>query len=493
MNKIKRILKRFLLWIGAAALMILVTACGQKQADTTAMRLDTVQMVETAAGDTSAETADTLRERLDAPDVYAYEAADGVVTLTANAPVSIPDVESVPMVKTSGADFTQEQIDVLLLLLWEDDAMWNNDQPLTKSKIEQQITSIECSLQTNADYQDEREYYETVRLPELREMLKTAPEEVGSVRSDGKLVTESILDGTTDKVAASVTGLSVSGDTGRYFWVRNNADNTSVLENTRNGRLSIQRWAKLVYRSARDGIAYFGINTMFSGIEVTPDDRSMRTIDGIGAKQSPAQAASAAEDFLSKLGEDLSICDMYLMNSDGRAVYMMRCVRNIQGVPCIMMEGESAAIYVDSEDEELPDAVWAYETVTLFVDESGVCQLEWASPHRTGETLVEDCKLLPFPDIADVCSNMLPLLFHEDWGHIENMTSATVEIDRVEFGMLRVVENQSVGGGLMIPVWAFYGKRGFIAENQEMQNRVSQRLLIVNAVDGSVVDPDKGL
>jgi hypothetical protein len=86
-------------------------------------------------------------------------------------------------------------------------------------------------------------------------MLKTAPEEVGPVRSDGTLTTESILDGTTDKVVATVTGLSISGDTGRYFWMRNNKDNTGVLENTRNGRLRVQRWAQLLYQSTQDGIA----------------------------------------------------------------------------------------------------------------------------------------------------------------------------------------------------------------------------------------------
>jgi hypothetical protein len=232
---------------------------------------------------------------------------------------------------------------------------------------------------------------------------------------------------------------------------------------------------------------------MFTGAEVAPGDQAVPALDGIKTERSPAQAAAVAAEFFSNLGETISIYDMYLLNDDGQGVYALRCVRSIQGVPCIMMEGESAAIYVDSEDEELPDAVWAYETITLFVDETGVCQLQWESPHRTGETLVEDCSLLPFSDVADVCSNMLPLVFYEEWGHIENMTRATIEIDRVEFGMLRVVENQSIDGGLMVPVWAFYGKRGFTAENQEMQNRYSQRLLIVNAIDGSVIDPDKGL
>lgn len=492
MNKIRRIWKRFFLWIGAATLMILVTACEQKSSNTTSMRLDTVQMVETAADGRSTQDA-TLRERVGAPEIYTYEATDGVVVLTANAPVSIPDVESVAVTKTSGADFTQKQVDTLLSLLWQGDTMWNNDQPLTKSQIEQQIASIEYNLQTKADYQDEREYFETICLPALLERLKSAPEESGPVRSDGTLTVESILDGTTDKVVATLTGLSISGDTGRYFWVRNNTDNTTVLEGTRNGRISIRRWAKLLYQSSQDGIAYFGISTMFSGSEVVPDDQTVQEIDGINAGLSPAQAAAVAKEFFSDFGEDISIYDMYIVNDDGQAVYMMRCVRDIQGVPCIIMEGESAALYIDSDNEELPDAVWAYETITIFVDESGVCQLEWASPHCPGEILVEDCALLPFSEIADVCTNMLPLLFDEHWGHIENMTSATIKIDKIEFGMLRVVENQSIDGGLMIPVWAFYGKTGFYAESQEMQNRSSQCLLIINAIDGSIIDPDEGV
>ncbi|HRX58912.1 MAG TPA: DUF6034 family protein [Eubacteriales bacterium] len=492
METAKRFLKRTLFCGAALVMAAFAAACGRADPQKDAMRQDTVQMVETA--NQSPETAgETLRGRVDAPETFTYEAADGLVTLSANADVSVPDVARVPVVRVGGADFSQEQIDALLSLLWQGDAMWDNEQPLTKAEVMQQIASIETNLETNPEYQDERTYFETVRLPELRAMLKTAPEETGRVSSDGKLTTESILDGTADKVVARVTKLSISGDTGRYFNVYNNADNTSVLENTRNGRLRVQKWAHLSYRSTQDGIAYFGLHTMFSGCAVSAGDQTVPAIGGVHAALSPAQAAAQAEAFFEKLGEDVSIYDMYLMNDDGQAVYVLRCVRDIQGVPCIITEGESAALYTNSDDEELPDAVWAYETITLFVDGQGVCQLDWASPHAVGETLVEDCSLLPFSDAADVCTSMLPILFDEEWGHIEDITSVQIEISRVEFGMLRVVENQSVDGGLMIPVWAFYGTETFESTSLGTKGGKFKRLMIVNAIDGSVVDPGAGV
>lgn len=371
--------------------------------------------------------------------------------------------------------------------------MWDNNPPLTKAQITEQIASIEHNLETQPDYQDEREYYETIRLPELRGMRNTAPETTDPVRSDGQLAAEQILDGRTEKVVASVTRLSVHGTSGEYFSVQNNPDNQIVLENTRNGRLDVQKWATLDYQLSVAATRFDSVRTTFSGTKVSPDDQTRPATENGSLSQTPAQAAKTAEDFFRSLGEDISIYDMYLFG--GKGVYIVRCVRNVQGIPCILMDGESTMLYTQSADEEVPDAVWAGETITLALSESGILQFDWDSPHRTGETLVEDCSLLPFSDIMEVCTRMLPLVFDEQWGHIEDMTSAMISIDRIEFGMMRIIKNQSIDEGLMIPVWAFYGSEPFESASHGRQNastKQPKRLLAINAIDGTVVDPQSG-
>lgn len=477
-----------------AGTILSLFGCGQvsKGTDTSPIQLDTAQMMQTAAAESPAQQTQTLCERLDAPESYQYEARQGVVSLSIDAPVLMPAIAAVSVVRTTGVDFSQEQVDKVLALLWGKDAMWDNNPPLTKAQIEEQIASIEQNLETLPDYQDEREYFETIRLPELREMLKTAPETVSPVSSDGKLTQQEILDAKTDKVAARMMQLSVHGEDRQYFSVSNNKDNTAVLEHTRNGRLRVSKWAQLRYQRDQNHGVYLTQMILPTAFSVSPDDTAIPQMPNTTIVQSPADAAGIARRFLAALGEDVSIRDQFVFDDAGQDVYLIRCVRNVQGSPVILMDGESTALYWDSDDEEKPDAVWANETITLVVNSQGILQFDWESPHQLGKTLVEDCTLLPFAAVTEVAEKMLPLLFDEHWGHIEDMTSANIQITQIEFGMMRIVKNQSIDEGLMVPVWAFYGAESFASptvEKQTKPNRQPRRLLAINAIDGTVVDP----
>ena len=472
---------------------LLFFGCGQvsKGADMSLIQLDTAQMMQTAAAETPEEKSITLRERLDAPERSQYEAKQGIMTLSIDAPVLVPDATMVPVVQTRGVDFSQGQVDQALSLLWGDDSMWDNNPPLTKTQIAEQIASIEQNLETLPDYQDEREYFETIRLPELRERLQTAPETVSSMPSDGELTQQEILDAKTDKVAARMMQLSVHGESGQSFSVSNNRDNTVVLEHTRNGRLRVSKCAQMRYQRDQNHGAYLTQMLLPTAFSVSPDDTAIPQMTNTTIAQSPADAAAIARQFFMEMREDISIRDQFVFDDAGQGVYLLRCVRNVRGIPVILMDGESTALYWNSNDEEKPDAVWANETITLLVNQAGILQLDWDSPHQIGDTMVEDCTILPFPQVMQVAEKMLPLLFDEKWGHTEDMTSANIQITRIEFGMMRIIKNQSIDEGLMVPVWAFYGEESFASPTAEKQSKPTRqpiRLLTINAIDGTIID-----
>lgn len=483
------------LWAMLAIIaLLLLTGCAAQSRGTepSPIQLDTAQMVETAAAETPIQNSSTRRERLDAPETCQYEEQNGIVTLSIDAAVLVPEAAMVPVVRIGGVDFSQEQVDKVLSLLWGEEAMWDNNPPLTKAQIEEEITSIEKNLNTNADYQDERDYFETVRLPELQELLKTAPETVSPVQSDGKLTQQEILDASTDKVAARAMRLSIHSESGQYFSVSNNCDNTRVIEHTRNGRLQVSKWAMLRYQREQTRGSYLPQMILPNAFAVSPEDTAVPAMLNTTVRQSPAEAAEIVRRFFAALGEDVSIRDQFLFDDAGQGLYLFRCVRNVQGIPAILMAGESTALYWNSEDEEKPDAVWGNETITLVVDSTGILQLDWDSPHTIGETMVEDCTLLPFSEILDVGVKMLPLIFDEQWGQVDDMTSATIQVDRIEFGMMRVIKNQSIDEGILVPAWAFYGSRPFESASLGSKNQPksqSMRLLVINAIDGTVIDP----
>ena len=81
MKKIKRIWKRFLLWIGATALTFgALTGCANKAEETSGLQLDMEQMLETAAQPSGGETAESgraaLREALGCPERYTSSFTD---------------------------------------------------------------------------------------------------------------------------------------------------------------------------------------------------------------------------------------------------------------------------------------------------------------------------------------------------------------------------------------------------------------------------------
>ncbi len=77
-------------------------------------------------------------------------------------------------------------------------------------------------------------------------------------------------------------------------------------------------------------------------------------------------------------------------------------------------------------------------------------------------------------------------------------------IDRVELGMMQVRKKDSVSTLMMIPAWTFFGKTilkyaepqpgGYpLNENNEYTSEVpGYSYLIINAIDGSIVNPVLG-
>ena len=55
----------------------------------------------------------------------------------------------------------------------------------------------------------------------------------------------------------------------------------------------------------------------------------------------------------------------------------------------------------------------------------------------------------------------------------------TIEIDRIELGLMRVYEQNNLDTGVIVPVWDFYGK---------INGKSEGTYLTINAVDGSIID-----
>ena len=132
---------------------------------------------------------------------------------------------------------------------------------------------------------------------------------------------------------------------------------------------------------------------------------------------------------------------------------------------------------------------WNYETLMAAVDgEGNLLSLVWDAPLKVTETISESAKLLPFEEITEIIEAQLGRMF---------VLNSEIDITNVQLGLFRIREQNNLESGLLVPVWFLLGEYRPKDEQSGTASVVSSYnnlnpLLIINAIDGSIIDPMKG-
>ena len=165
---------------------------------------------------------------------------------------------------------------------------------------------------------------------------------------------------------------------------------------------------------------------------------------------------------------------MGIYSGDGRKLgapaenyaYRLYYTRVVNGVKCLVNEGKS----IDDMSDGIP---WPYETVCFTVDRRGL-QLCWESPLEIIDTVTDGT------------------------GRMD------ITIDTMQLGLVRVREKDGDGlTGLLVPAWIFYGNNRIISEDgftrydysdgsASSWNKEPFPMLVINAVDGTIIDLSNG-
>ena len=97
--------------------------------------------------------------------------------------------------------------------------------------------------------------------------------------------------------------------------------------------------------------------------------------------------------------------------------------------------------------------------------------------------LTEYTKMKDFDNIMDIFKKMIII----NYANVPDGEMRVIEIDKIELGLMRVLEPDSQSSGAVIPVWDFYGKIN--GENYEDSDKT---FLTINAIDGSIIDRTVG-
>ena len=505
-------MKRIFIILAAVVIIFSLAACQTTPDDPVVIQKDLEQMIEKAQETESVlETPGiSLREQTDAPETLTLENTEGNFTLSVDAAVTVPDADKMPIIRVKAGEFLQEQVSAMWDALVGDTVMVEPQTQMTKSEIEEQLVIYRRSL-ARLD-QNEPGYEESLGMLEgtityLESIYEAAPEVIEEKPADSTLhVMEEIRS---------------NGEVyNRYMGTEGISEDGTVEFKTQNGSINLDEPAATpeIIREESNGVSEYKVayaegttppTITFSTaaahlnygqtgtIEVdenTTLDESLRQY----IKTTPAEARTIVTDFLEQTDAPMAVSLMELVNDEQMGIYddvvapaehyayRIECVRVVNDLPCARIQGVTA---VGNDEDPMYQKTWEYEKMIFLVNDDGIIEMEWKAPIDILESKVEDSALMPFQDIQSVFEKIMSIIFQARSDGLDNLTC---EINEISLEMMRIVEQDSIENGLLIPVWNFYGQEYWTLTNGNTEKRGNGVLLCINAIDGSVIDPHKG-
>ena len=239
----------------------------------------------------------------------------------------------------------------------------------------------------------------------------------------------------------------------------------------------------------------------YIGLDRRPDELGLRT--------TPAQAQVTAEEFVRSIS-DTEFAMILLSsaqaqtggegtNDPSRTAYSFTFVPVVNGLrtcydPYQKSGGKDAGGGVFY--------VFDSEHITVCVNDEGICEFYWYSPTVITGTRSGNVQLKAFSEIMERAQEQLPLQNADYWKnpglYNNHIIRETIDVTKIKLSYYRVLERNSDGGFLWLPVWEFYGNitSYLIPEIQNGEYNVwpydITPILIINAIDGTIVDTNVG-
>lgn len=500
-----------------ALLAVSVSGCAETPETAPVVQKDQEQLIETAG--TPEDPSATIAQQVNAPERVqtSFSSEGGSFTVDIDAPVILPDADHAQIIRVTGRDFTQSEVDAWTGALFGDQPLYDPSvfsEP-TRSEVEEMLLEAQRQLaelvasgeadeiigeSATVSYENdgEAEAVEYSRGDELRdliesyqELLKTAPEERSLVETTNELTRHEGQDHTW----AMFSVLNAAGD---------GLDTMNVVNFPGFQQFTYIKQRQLEYSGTNYYRTYEEILDCYADSLDQSVWNAYLTLPEPDLSQDEAE--SLGNTFVALMGFDelelISAKQAVAESSQASALTMeplngmekgwvLNYLRNVNGIFL------SPTIQQGAYPEE--GEWWAYETLTLFVTDDGVTECEYTAPYALKETLTERCKLLDFDSILEVFQTILPITYLEDWSD-SDITAHTEQfnITEIRFGYTRITESNNSYSGLLVPTWTFYG------QNQTTYTRVSdgatrsytgspgQDWMTINAIDGSVIDMGVG-
>lgn len=462
-NFVKKAISTCLVLVLATAML---AGCQRTPDEPIVIGKDYEQMMEQAQG--GHPTDDPIAEQIGAVDRYTLDSplknAVGNLEVSVDAAVVVPDSSKMTTAKVTRHSFTLEECTKYIQVLFNGQKTYSGQLSIDKPALLETLAKLQTQLQDAIANGDEK-------LQDLIEAkISSVEAELASLgEGDGLVETPVAFTINADNYNEEKMHLVSDGSDGVYrrIWIKNH---------------DAFRSYELRYNMSKDG--YPEISEIYSmeleselhfGTEMIGDPNLLPDLT-----KSEEDAISDANQMLSDLGiRDFSAKNVDIIfgkiNGKVQKAYRISFTRAINGVSFNYnyTDLQSDVAVDDGKGGKAP--VWGTEKVTFIITDEGVVQFEMLNPLDVNEIVTEYTNMKNFESIMDIFKRMI-LIVH---ANVPEGEVRTIEIKRIELGLVRILEPNTMDTGAVVPVWDFYGESG-------------ETYLTVNAIDGSTIDRKVG-
>ena len=459
-----------------------------------------------------------LIKRLNISERFISSIEKATIRVDADTEISLPNANRMPMVRVAPADFSQDVVTKLWDYLVGNKTMYQVQERLSKAQIEEELLYYRKVL-SGAEFGSPEYAEQQINL--LNQAYDTAPETLESnlANSELKLIKE--YDQYDGSYQAEYMGVNAAespimffgSQSGLVFQVKNNYAGNGEVQITED----VGGW-KVNDTASRGATFYFSNNDILTDRFYFHDIGFVSQETDMKSTYSYHEAIAYANDLLNSIGvsndmaiDESRITASYMFDKEMNPIklgapketmdfsnklesgdldeaiqdieYVIPCVRKINNV-LVKSEGGASSI----GDPDFGKGSWEYELLIIKVCGQGVVEVNWNSPYELKDFITEDAKLLSYDAIKAIFDKMVCIVydFHE--------VSCRVEVTGVSLSLRRIMEQGSLENGLLVPAWTFYGgvftKRNMGSDQYEwhQENKTTNIVLLVNAIDGSIID-----
>ena len=137
---------------------------------------------------------------------------------------------------------------------------------------------------------------------------------------------------------------------------------------------------------------------------------------------------------------------------------------------------------------------WGYERIQLLVDDAGVLYMAYPPLYEVTEIVTERAEILSLEEAVASFEQMIGYQYAAyETGQRELCDDAYLCIDEIRLGLTRIAEKNAQEQGYLVPSWTFFGHYKLSDFRPDgYGHHGTEAILIVNALDGSIIDPDRG-